>query len=80
MAIHPQTSHDHDKSNAMTLWVTVAVLVVAVLIYILMTGAWSTHSAATGADPDAQRTAVNRTTADGQPATGGTPKGDLPRP
>ncbi|MBW8734827.1 MAG: hypothetical protein JF571_11090 [Asticcacaulis sp.] len=68
------------KSNSRTLWTVIAVLFVAAVVYIVATGAWSTHSAATGADPDAQKTAVNRTTADGQPATGGTPKGDTPRP
>ena len=67
------------KSNSRTLWTAIGVLLLAVVLYIVATGAWSPHSAVTGADPQAQTTGT-RTTTDGQPATGASPKGDLPSP
>ena len=79
MATAPQ-SVPEGTSNNRTLWTVIGVLIIAVIVYVVATGAWSTHSVATGTDPDGQKNAVTRTTADGQPATGGAPKGDLPRP
>ncbi len=80
MATIHHTPHERDKSNGVTLWTTLAILVLAAVVYIVATRAWSTHSPATGADAEAQKTAVQPTTAEGAPVNGGTPKGDLPRP
>lgn len=68
------------KSNSKTFWTVVGVIIAATLVYILATGAWSTHSAANGADAEAQRTAVQPTTPNGEPAMPGAPTGDTPRP
>jgi len=78
MATAHQTASGR-KSNSRTLWTVIGVLVVAVVVYIVATGAWSPHSAVTGADRQAQNTPT-RTTTDGQPAAGTTPKGELPSP
>jgi hypothetical protein len=67
------------KSNSRTLWTAIGVLLLAIIVYVIATGAWSPHSAVTGADRQAQNTPT-RTTTDGQPATGTTPKGELPSP